>query len=80
VEWPDAVRDAEGSDGVPEADPATLDGLVLAFRLASDGHSDRGIAEALNQRGYRMTTNRRVNPCSKDTCVGWWVHPCEHGR
>jgi DNA invertase Pin-like site-specific DNA recombinase len=42
-------------------------GLRLAFRLASEGASDRTIARALNAAGYRTTGNRGQNPFQKDS-------------
>src|SRR5215211_1843367 len=38
---------------VPVPDPETYPGLLLAFRLAAEGKSDRDIAESLNAAGYR---------------------------
>ncbi len=58
----------KGENGVPIADPATIEGLRLAFDLAVEGRSDRDIAQALNEAGYRTTGARgRPNPFSKDT-------------
>ena len=37
-------------------------GLLLAFQLAAEGESDRAIAQALNERGYRTTGMRRARP------------------
>ncbi len=54
-------------DGVPIPDPDTYPGLLLAFRLAAEGKSDREVAEALNGAGYRTTGNRGRNPFTKDT-------------
>jgi site-specific DNA recombinase len=44
-----------------------LEGLRLAMRLASEGVSDRLVAQALNAVGYRTTGNRGANPFTKDT-------------
>ncbi|MDP9366509.1 MAG: recombinase family protein, partial [Chloroflexota bacterium] len=55
------------ADGVPVPDPGAYPGLLLAFRLAAEGKSDRDVAEALNAAGYRTTGNRRRNPFTKDT-------------
>ena len=41
--------------------PETYPGLLLAFRLAAEGKSDRQVAEALNAAGYRTTGNRGTN-------------------
>jgi len=59
----------KGPDGLPVADPATIAGLRLAFRLAAEGESDRRIAQALNAAGYRTNGYRtgRPEPFSKDT-------------
>src|SRR5215207_9601843 len=43
------------------------DGLRLAFELAAGGKSDREIARALNDAGYRTSGNRGHNPFTKDT-------------
>lgn len=58
---------AKGKDGVPIPDPANHAGLVLAFSLAASGSTDREIAKALNEAGYRTTGNRGANPFTKDT-------------
>ncbi len=52
---------------VPVPNPETYPGLLLAFRLAAEGKSDRDVAEALNAEGYRTTGNRGSNPFTKDT-------------
>ncbi len=52
---------------VPVPDPETYPGLLLAFRLAAEGKSDRDVAEKLNAAGYRTTGNRGRNPFTKDT-------------
>jgi site-specific DNA recombinase len=58
----------KGADGVPVPDPATIDGLRLAFDLAADGRTDREVAQLLNERGHRTTGARgRRNPFTKDT-------------
>jgi site-specific DNA recombinase len=57
-------------DGIPVPDPETYPGLLLAFRLAAEGKSDRDVASALNAAGYRTSGNRGRNPFTKDTvCV-----------
>ena len=57
-------------DGIPVPDPETYPGLLLAFRLAAEGKSDREVATALNAAGYRTSGNRGRNPFTKDTvCV-----------
>ena len=53
--------------GLPVPDPETYPGLLLAFRLAAEGKSDREVADALNAAGYRTTGNRGRNPFTKDT-------------
>ncbi len=40
---------------------------MLAFTLAAGGKTDREIARALNDAGYRTTGNRGANPFTKDT-------------
>lgn len=57
----------KGADGIPVANPDTIVGLRLAFALAAEGHSDRDVAQALNERGYRTQSNRGNNPFTKDT-------------
>jgi hypothetical protein len=57
----------KNSQGVPVPDPETYPGLLLAFRLAAEGKSDRQVAEALNAAGHRTTGNRGRNPFTKDT-------------
>jgi site-specific DNA recombinase len=54
-------------NGVPVPDPDTYPGLLLAFRLAAEGKSDREVATALNAAGYRTSGNRGQNPFTKDT-------------
>jgi len=54
-------------EGIPVPDPETYPGLLLAFRLAVEGKSDRDVADALNAAGYRTTGNRGRNPFTKDT-------------
>jgi DNA invertase Pin-like site-specific DNA recombinase len=46
---------------------ATGDGLVYASELARAGKTDREIALALNQAGYRTTGNRGSNSFQKDS-------------
>jgi len=57
----------KNSEGIPVPDPETYPGLLLAFRLAAEGKSDREVAEALNAADYRTTGNRGRNPFTKDT-------------
>jgi DNA invertase Pin-like site-specific DNA recombinase len=57
----------KGVDGVPVADPDTHPGLVMAFEMAAAGASDRDIARALTDAGYRTTGNRGRNAFTKDT-------------
>ena len=70
---------AKGADGVPELDPATHPGLVLAFESYVNGRTDRQVAQLLNERGYRTAGNmgpesssgrRGGNPFTKDTVRG----------
>ncbi len=60
----------KGPDGIPERDPDTFPGLMLAFNQAASGKSDRQVAEMLNAAGYRTTGNMGNNPFSKDTVRG----------
>src|SRR5262249_57143698 len=57
----------KGEDGIPVPDPQNHPGLVLAFEMAASGATDRVIAQALNDTGYRTTGNRGANPFTKDT-------------
>ena len=57
----------KNSAGIPVPDPDAYPGLLLAFRLAAEGKSNREVAEALNAAGHRTTGNRGRNPFSKDT-------------
>ncbi len=57
----------KNSAGIPVPDPETYPGLLLAFRAAAEGKSDRDVAEDLNAAGYRTTGNRGRNPFTKDT-------------
>jgi hypothetical protein len=60
----------KNSQGIPVPDPETYPGLLLAFRLAAEGRSDREVAEALNAAGYRSTGNRGHNPFTRDSvCI-----------
>ncbi len=59
----------KGGDGIAIANPATIEGLLLAFQLAAEGESDRNIAQALNAAAYRTTGLRTGTPelFTKDT-------------
>jgi site-specific DNA recombinase len=57
----------KGEDCIPIPDPGNLPGLVMAFEMGAGGASDREIARALNETGYRTTGNRGPNPFTKDT-------------
>jgi site-specific DNA recombinase len=70
----------KGSSGVPVldrevryCDVATrrqivpAEGVLLAFELAAGGQSDREIARALNDAGYRTSGNRGMNRWTKDS-------------
>ena len=57
----------KNSDGIPVPDPDSYPGLLLAFRLAAEGKSDKVVADALTAAGYRTTGNRGRNPFTKDT-------------
>jgi DNA invertase Pin-like site-specific DNA recombinase len=60
----------KGTDGLPEPDPDTFDGLAMAFEAAAQGKSDREIAIALNAAGLRITGNRGTNLFTKDSVRG----------
>ncbi len=60
----------KGEDGVPIPNPDTRLGLVMAFELAAQGKSDREVAVALNEKGYRTAGNRGNRPFSRDTIRG----------
>ena len=60
----------KGENGVPLPDPSNHPGLVLAFELAAQGKSDRQVAMALNDKGYRTAGNQGNRPFSKDTIRG----------
>ncbi|MDP9364143.1 MAG: recombinase family protein [Chloroflexota bacterium] len=57
----------KGSGGLPLPDPETYGGLIRAFKWSAEGKSDREVADALNEAGYRTTGNRGRNPFTKDT-------------
>ena len=57
----------KGEDGVPIPNPDTHLGLVMAFELAAQGKSDREVAVALNEKGYRTAGNQGNRPFSRDT-------------
>jgi site-specific DNA recombinase len=57
----------KGEDGIPIPNPDALPGLVMAFEMAAAGASDRDVARALNDSGYRTSGNRGHNPFTKDT-------------
>jgi site-specific DNA recombinase len=62
---PFGLKKGPAGDALPE--PEAYPGLLLAFKLAADGKSDRDVAEALNAAGHRTTGNRGRNPFTKDT-------------
>jgi site-specific DNA recombinase len=64
----------KGEGGIPVLDLVprdngliNADGLLMAFELAAVGKSDREIAQALNDAGYRTTGNRGANRFTRDT-------------
>ena len=61
---------AKGDDGVPVPHPHTFPGLKMSFELASMGKSDRQVARALNDAGYRTAGNQGSRLFSKDTVRG----------
>ena len=48
----------KGEDRVPVPDPETHPGLMMAFKMAADGKSDREVAQALGRDGYRTAGKR----------------------
>ena len=48
-------------------DAKTYPGLIMAFKLASRGKTDREVAQALNTAGYRTAGNRGSRPFAKDS-------------
>jgi hypothetical protein len=60
-------RFTKHNDGVPVPHPETYSGLLLAFRLAAEGKSDRDVADTLNSAGYLTTGNRGPKLFTKDT-------------
>lgn len=60
----------KGEDGVPVPNPDTYPGLVMAFELAAQSKSDREVAMALNEKGYRTAGNQGNRPFSRDTIRG----------
>ena len=57
----------KNDDGIPIPDPDTFPGLLLAFKSAAAGMSDREVAVELSTAGYRTNGNRGNNPFTKDT-------------
>ena len=57
----------KGENGVPVPNPDTCLGLTMAFELAAQGKSDREVAMALNEKGYRTAGNQGNRPFSRDT-------------
>ncbi len=57
----------KGEDGVPIPHANTYPGLVMAFELASQGKTDREVAQALNTAEYRTAGNRGNRPFAKDS-------------
>jgi len=57
----------KNADGLPVPVPETYSGLLLAFRTAADGKSDREVALALNAHGFRTSGNRGQNSFTKDS-------------
>ena len=60
----------KGEDGVPVPHPETYPGLVKAFDLATQGESDKKIAQSLNSAGYRTAGNQGRGLFAKDTIRG----------
>ena len=64
----------KGDDGIPTTDAATFPGLQMAFELAAKGKSDKDVAIAINQAGYRTAGNQGNRPFSKDSVRGMLVN------
>ncbi len=60
----------KGEAGVPERHPDTYPGLLDMFEQASQGRSDREIAQRLNSAGCRTAGNQGNRLFSKDTVRG----------
>jgi len=60
----------KGENDVPLPNPETYPGLTMAFQLASQGKSDRQIAQALNLAGYRTSGVQGNRLFSKGTVGG----------
>ena len=60
-------REVRYCDVVTRREIVPADGLLLAFRLAEAGQTDREIARALHAACYRTSGNRGMNPFTKDT-------------
>ena len=63
---PDAQERKTDVDG-QEVAVRNYEGLKMAFDLAAQGKSDRGVAISLNAVGYRTTGTHGSRPFSKDT-------------
>jgi site-specific DNA recombinase len=87
-------RSARYCDVATRREVVPADGLLMAYEPAAGGQSDREIAKALNDAGYRTSGNRGMNRWSKDSVrpmlqnrfyvgelpdgVGDWL-PAKHG-
>ncbi|MCP4648073.1 MAG: hypothetical protein GY852_10150, partial [bacterium] len=60
----------KGEDGIPIPHPDTGPGLIMTFKLASEGKNYREIAKALNDHNYRTAGNQGNRPFTKDTVRG----------
>ncbi|MFC2068262.1 recombinase family protein [Chloroflexota bacterium] len=61
---------AKGENDIPIPHPDTYQGLATAFELSAKGKSDKEVAQALNEAGYRTAGNRGPRPFSRDTVRG----------
>ena len=48
----------KGGDRIPLPDPENYPGLLMAFKMAAGGSSDREVAQALSREGYRTSGTR----------------------
>ncbi len=60
----------KGSKGVPVPDPETYQGLVMAFKEASKGKSDRQVAQIMNAHGFRTVGSRGGGPFTLASAKG----------
>ena len=64
----------KGEDGVPVPNSDAHPGLAMSFELAAQGKSDREVAMALNEKGYRTAGNQGNRPFSRDIIRGMFTN------